>query len=127
MNDGFQRTLDHIRAIAESEAHKGRLFERLMKTYFTKDPIYRERFSAVWLWSEWASPTSRLRRHRYGGRSGCRGTRRQGLLRHSVQVLRPWHANLEAPARFVHRRLGARTVHDPYRCGHRRRMGDDRP
>ena len=55
MNDGFQRTLDHIRAIAESEAHKGRLFERLMKTYFTKDPIYRERFSAVWLWSEWAS------------------------------------------------------------------------
>ena len=55
MNDGFQRTLDHIRAIAESEAHKGRLFERLMKTYFTKDPIYRERFSAVWLWSEWAA------------------------------------------------------------------------
>ena len=54
MNDGFQRTLDHIRAIAESEAHKGRLFVRLMKTYFTKDPIYRERFSAVWLWSEWA-------------------------------------------------------------------------
>ena len=55
MSDGFQRTLDHIRAIAESEAHKGRLFERLMKTYFTKDPIYRERFSAVWLWSEWAA------------------------------------------------------------------------
>ena len=55
MMDGFQRALDHIRAIAESEAHKGRLFERLMKTYLTKDPIYRERFSAVWLWSEWAS------------------------------------------------------------------------
>ena len=29
-----------------------------------------------------------------------------------MQVLRPWHANLEAPARFVHRRLSARTVHD---------------
>ena len=55
MDDGFQKTLDHIRSIAESEVHKGRLFERLMKTYFTKDPIYRERFAAVWLWSEWAS------------------------------------------------------------------------
>ena len=54
MDDGFQKTLDHIRSIADSEAHKGRLFERLMKTYFTKDPIYRERFSAVWLWSKWA-------------------------------------------------------------------------
>ncbi|MCY4483793.1 MAG: DEAD/DEAH box helicase family protein [Spirochaetaceae bacterium] len=42
-------------SIAESEAHKGRLFERLMKTYFIKDPIYRERFSAVWLWAEWAA------------------------------------------------------------------------
>ena len=60
MDDGFQKTLDHIRSIAESEVHKGRLFERLMKTYFTKDPIYRERFAAVWLWSEWAAnvPTS---------------------------------------------------------------------
>ena len=54
MTDGFQRTLDHIRSIADSEAHKGRLFERLMKTYFVKDPLYRDRFSRVWLWSEWA-------------------------------------------------------------------------
>ena len=54
MTDGFQRTLDHIRSIADSEAHKGRLFERLMKTYFVKDPLYKDRFSRVWLWSEWA-------------------------------------------------------------------------
>ena len=54
MTDGFQRTLDHIRSIADSEAEKGRLFERLMKTYFIKDPLYKERFSEVWLWSEWA-------------------------------------------------------------------------
>ena len=54
MTDGFQRTLDHIRSIADSEAEKGRLFERLMKTYFVKDPLYKERFSEVWLWSEWA-------------------------------------------------------------------------
>ena len=53
LSRGFQRTLDHIRSIADSEAHKGRLFERLMKTYFTQDPHYRGRFSRVWLWSEW--------------------------------------------------------------------------
>ena len=55
MNDGFQRTLDHIRSIAGSEAEKGRLFERLMKAYFAEDPLYAERFSDTWLWSEWAS------------------------------------------------------------------------
>ena len=55
LSNGFQRTLDHIRSIADSEAHKGRLFERLMKTYFGEDPVYKERFSQVWLWSEWAS------------------------------------------------------------------------
>ena len=55
MSNGFQRTLDHIRSIADSEARKGRLFERLMKTYFIKDPLYQERFSQVWLWAEWAA------------------------------------------------------------------------
>ena len=54
MSDGFQKTLDHIRSIAGSEAEKGRLFERLMKAYFVKDPLYAERFSDVRLWSEWA-------------------------------------------------------------------------
>ena len=55
MSDGFQDTLDHIRAIATSEAEKGRLFERLMKRYFTQDPLYRDRFAHVWLWSEWVA------------------------------------------------------------------------
>ena len=54
MSDGFQQVLDHIRSIAGSEFEKGYLFERLMKTYFTQDPLYRDRFSEVWLWSEWA-------------------------------------------------------------------------
>ena len=54
MTHNFQFTLDHLRSIADSEAHKGRLFERLMKAYFLADPIYRDRFSEVWLWSEWA-------------------------------------------------------------------------
>ena len=50
---GFQRVLDQIRSISETEAEKGRLFERLMATYFREDPIYRERFSQVWLWRDW--------------------------------------------------------------------------
>ena len=54
MRDGFQRALNHIRSIADSEARKGRLFERLMKAFFMQDPVFRDRFSHVWLWSEWA-------------------------------------------------------------------------
>lgn len=46
---GFQRALDHIRSVSETEAQKGRLFERLMQAYFREDPLYRERFSQVWL------------------------------------------------------------------------------
>ena len=55
MSNGFQRILDHIRSIADSEAQKGRLFERLMKVYFEQDPLYQHRFSEVWLWTEWAA------------------------------------------------------------------------
>ena len=58
MIDGFQRVLDQIRAIADTEAEKGRLFERLMRTFFQQDPLYRQRFSKVWLWSEWAATRS---------------------------------------------------------------------
>ena len=55
MIDGFQRVLDHIRAVAGTEAEMGRLFERLMKAYFAKDALYSERFDNVPLWSEWAT------------------------------------------------------------------------
>lgn len=50
----FEQVLYQIRSMAESEAHKGRLFERLMKTWFTKDPVFADRFSDVWMWNEWA-------------------------------------------------------------------------
>ena len=53
MSNGFQCVLSHIRSIAGTEAEKGRLFERLMKAYFRQDPLYGDRFSDVWLWSEW--------------------------------------------------------------------------
>ena len=66
MADGFQRVLDHIRSIAGTKAEKGRLFERLMKAYFEQDPLYRDRFANVWLWSEWTAARSDFR----GGDTG---------------------------------------------------------
>ena len=53
-SNGFQKVLDHIRSTAGTEAAKGRQFERLMKKYLTEDPVYKERFSQVRLYSEWA-------------------------------------------------------------------------
>ena len=55
MNYGFQQTLDQIRAESGSHAGRGALFERLMRRYFREDPLYADRFSDVWLWSEWAA------------------------------------------------------------------------
>ena len=55
MNDSFQQTLTQIRSKAASEVQKGALFERLMKQYFRQDPLYLDRFSDVWLWSDWAA------------------------------------------------------------------------
>ena len=50
---GLPEVLDHIRSRAASERQKGYEFERLMKALFRVDPLYKERFSDVWLWSEW--------------------------------------------------------------------------
>ena len=55
MSYGFQQTLDQIRADAGSHAESGALFERLVKQYFRQDPVYTDRFSEVWRWSEWAA------------------------------------------------------------------------
>ena len=51
---GFYSALNYIRENANTQYGKGRLFERLMQKYFTEDPFYKKRFSAVYLWSEWA-------------------------------------------------------------------------
>lgn len=55
MFTSFQEVLDHIRSIAGSEYEKGYLFERLMKKYLSEDPLYKYRFTDVWLWSEWVA------------------------------------------------------------------------
>lgn len=48
---------------ATSEADKGSRFEELMRRYLQTEPTYRERFSTVWLWSDWPC---RGRRHDIG-------------------------------------------------------------
>ncbi len=57
-NTGFQKVLEYIREKAQSERKKGELFERLMQKYFTEDPDYKEQFSEVYLWKEWAAQRS---------------------------------------------------------------------
>ena len=52
---GFQGVLNYIREAAPTEYHKGYEFERLMKQYLSIDPLYKERFTDVYMWREWAA------------------------------------------------------------------------
>ena len=54
-NPGFQSVLNYIRENAQSQYRKGERFEKLMRQYFTEDPDYKEQFSEVYLWKEWAA------------------------------------------------------------------------
>lgn len=53
MRQDFEGILAQLRAQAESAAHQGQLFERLMKRFFELDQLYADRFENVWLWNEW--------------------------------------------------------------------------
>ena len=53
-DNGFYTALNYIRENANTQYGKGRLFERLIQKYFTEDPHYKNLFSEVWLWAEWA-------------------------------------------------------------------------
>ena len=52
---GFQGALNYIRESATSQYLVGNEFERLMKQYLSVDPLYKERFTDVYLWKEWAA------------------------------------------------------------------------
>ena len=58
----FRGVLDAIEARAESERHKGDMFEEVVKAFFKNDAVWRDRFEDVWLWMEWSD--------RHGGDSG---------------------------------------------------------
>lgn len=53
MTTTIHTVLDEFRDAALNNRDLGDKFERLMVAYFRSDPIYSERFSEVWLWSEW--------------------------------------------------------------------------
>ena len=53
-DNGFYSTLNYIRENANTQYGKGRLFERLIRTYLLEDPFYQKRFFEVYLWAEWA-------------------------------------------------------------------------
>ncbi len=45
--------LEEFRQAATSNRDLGDKFERLIANYLVTDPIYKDQFSDVWLWSEW--------------------------------------------------------------------------
>jgi predicted helicase len=49
----IESLLAEIRETSLSQREKGDRFERLMQAYMRADPLFAERFRAVWLWSEW--------------------------------------------------------------------------
>ena len=44
--------LEKYRSAEISERDKGAKFERLMKNFLLTNPVYRGKFSDVWLWNE---------------------------------------------------------------------------
>jgi len=55
MKSPLRALLDCIREVTAntSEAEKGHSFEVLVKRFLETEPTYKERFSEVWLWSDW--------------------------------------------------------------------------
>jgi predicted helicase len=49
----LEAVLSGIRDAAASERDKGTAFERLVRAYLTQDFMWREKFSDVWMWSDW--------------------------------------------------------------------------
>ena len=52
---GLRSVINYLRDTATSKYRVGNEFERLIKKYLRTDPLYKERFSDVWLLKEWAA------------------------------------------------------------------------
>ncbi|EQD70624.1 helicase, partial [mine drainage metagenome] len=44
---------EKIRSHVSTPQGQGQVFERLIKAFLCEDPLFKERFGQVWLWSEW--------------------------------------------------------------------------
>ena len=49
----IQDILAEFREAARSKRDMGDKFERLFSSYLVTEPFYKDRFSQIWLWSEW--------------------------------------------------------------------------
>ena len=53
-DNGFGRALEHLRKVADGNGYtKGKLFERLIRSFLKTDPLYTDRFDGVWLWDDY--------------------------------------------------------------------------
>ncbi len=50
---GPDRLFEKIRTQVSIVQGRGQVFERLIKAFLAEDPLVKERFSRVWLWSKW--------------------------------------------------------------------------
>ena len=55
-----------LRKVSDSPQERGRIFERVMRAAFERNPQYSDRFKQVWLWAHWPDRT----KFGYGGDSG---------------------------------------------------------
>ena len=54
-NSSFTSIFDQLRQLGESHSQKqkGTSFEKLCLRFLQEEPVFRERFSQVWLWMDW--------------------------------------------------------------------------
>jgi hypothetical protein len=50
MSQSIKDILNYFREEASNNRDLGDKFEKLIATFLTKDPLYAERYSNVWLW-----------------------------------------------------------------------------
>ena len=125
INPGFQSVLNYIRERATSEYRKGELFERLMLTYLSEDPDYKEQFSEVYLYKDWAALQTGYDANDIGIDPRRTGTPWR-ILRHPVQMLCRRYTNFKARPRLIHLRFRERTLHFTTDRRYRRGMGTKR-
>lgn len=51
----LNKLLEHYRNTSKTEREKGNYFEELTVTYFKNEPTYKDLYSDVWLYSDWAT------------------------------------------------------------------------
>ncbi|MBU2979733.1 hypothetical protein [Alteromonas sp. C1M14] len=53
----LKELLENYRQTSKTEREKGTYFEELIVTYFKNEPTYKDLYSKIWLYSDWATET----------------------------------------------------------------------